>query len=484
MQDLQDVGLAPGELERVFSWWHRFGGRKALMLAFAVTLPLLRYEYIPHVLSTTVETLAEGYGLHLTVREWETSLSDIKITGRDVVITTGGPFREKRLFTANAVEFDWSLMRAVANGARRVSGCWTAVFGRPCTVPDEIFHRVSIDGAALHLERSLSGAWNTEDAFRVSSLEGLSEAVGRWRIPTIEGEDISVSWVEHLPGASGGGLVEQRFSSLDFTKVSVSVADLQVPVDDRENPTRFTFEGQTADGVVSVTGDLNLSRWAKASWTPSYDLKLRLVNVGAATFARFASPDATVVPTSGQVDGEIRLVRGSADADTCSMAVTLRNVTYGANPRSPFARATGARLDQELEPVRISDTVSVNCAAAPGAGPEQRATQRLQTLLTTNALRTAPPVVQRAAGFDQVVMLEGRTPTADEITRLLTTRVGLAVAGEKGAAVVQALTADPATNGNVVSRGARSVGRGFKRLFGGGDNKAAATKKPAPKKPG
>ena len=158
MQDLQDVGLAPSEAERVLSWWKRYGGRKAIMLALAVALPLLRYEYVPWAMSSAVETIAEGYGLELTVREWETSLTDIKVIGRDVEIVTNGPYREKRLFRADAVEFDWSLSRALASGARRVTGCWTAIFLQPCAIPEEIFHRIGITGAALHIERSLSGA--------------------------------------------------------------------------------------------------------------------------------------------------------------------------------------------------------------------------------------------------------------------------------------------------------------------------------------
>lgn len=472
VQDLQDVGLAPSEVERVLSWWKRFGGRRATMLALAVTLPLVRYEYIPRVLSNTVETLAEGYGLRLTVREWETSFTDIKVTGRDVQVTTGGPYRERRLFRANAVEFDWSLTRALANGARRVRGCWTAIFLRPCAIPDEVFHRVAIDGATLHVERSLAGAWNTEYAFQVDALDDLVRDVARWRIPAVEGEDVSVTWVEHLPGESGGGLVEQRFSSMDFTKVAIGVSNLQVPVDERENPTRVTFDGQTADGVVSIKGDMNLSRWSAGTWAPSYDLTLRLVNVGAATFARFAAPDATVVPKSGAVDGEIRLVRAGPRGDACSMAITLRDVTYGANPRSPFSRATGRSLERELGPVRINDTLSVDCAPVPGTAPELRAAQRLQTLVTSGALKSAPPLVQGAAGFDASTVIEGRPPTPDEITAALTERLGLAVGGESGAAVAKALTAGDTGSGNVVTRGARSVGRGIRRLFGGGGSKS------------
>jgi hypothetical protein len=471
LQDLQDAGLAPNAIERAVSFWKRFGGRRAAMLTLAVALPLIRYEYIPRVLSATVETMAEAYGLRLTVRDWETSFTDIKIVGRDVEITTSGPYREKRLFRANAVEFDWSLARAIGGAYERVTTCWTAIIGRECSLPEEIFHRVTIDGATLHLERSLAGAWNTEDAFRVESLDALSRAVARVRIPSIEGEDVSVSWVEHLPGESGGGLVEQRFSSMDFTKVTLSLAQLQVPIDDRDNGTRFTFDGQTADGTVSVAGQVNAGRWAAGAWAPSYDLTFRLVNVGAATFGRFAAPDASILPTAGRVDGQIRLARDGARLTACTVQVQLRDVTYGANPRSPFSQAGGALLEQQLRPIRINDVVARDCTVV-GEERVQRVSQTLQTLVTTGALHTAPPIVRGAASYDQAAVVEGRPPTADEVTASISASLGQTLGGETGAAVARALTAPSSgSGGNVVTRGARSVGRGIKRLFGGSSAK-------------
>jgi hypothetical protein len=494
MQDLQDLHLAPSSVERLLGFWKRFGGRRAAILGLAVTLPLIRYEYIPHVLSTAVETMAEGYGLHLTVGEWETAFSDIKIVGRDVEITTGGPYREKRMFRARRVEFDWSLTRAISNGLARVTGCWTAVFGRPCAIPDEVFHRITIDGASLHFERSLAGAWNTEDAFHVESLDHLADVVERWRIPAIEGEDISISWVEHLPGDSGGGLVEQRTSSMDFTKVVVGLANLQVPVDDRANPTRFTFDGQTADGQVSVAGTLNPSRWAAGAWSPSYDLTFRLVNVGAATFGRFAAPDATVLPKSGRVDGEIVMARLGSTLEKCRINVRLRDVQYAPNPRSPFAQVSGPTFEQQLAAVRVSDVVSRDCAVVGDEQRVQRVSQTLQTLVTSSALDTAPPIVRGAAAYDQTAVVDGTPPSPAELTRQvkqqLSAGLGQAIAGDKGAAVARALTGSsstgpsagaPSSGGNVVSRGARSVGRGIKRLFGGGKSSStpATTKKPS-----
>lgn len=491
MQDLQDLHLAPSAVERALSWWSRFGGRRAAILTLAVTMPLIRYEYLPHVLSTAVETLAEGYGLHLTVGEWETSFADIRLVGRDVAITTGGPYREKRLFRANRVEFDWSLTRAIANGAARVAGCWTAVFGRPCTMPEEVFHRVVVDGATLHLERTLAGAWNAEDAVQVESLEALSKALARWRIPSIEGEDLSLSWVEHLPGDSGGGLVEQRTSSMDFTKVSLSVSNLQLPVDERPNAATFRFEGQTADGQVSIAGTMNPSRWAGDAWAPSYDLTFRLVNVGAASFARFAAPDATVVPRAGRVDGEILMARTGGKLERCRINLRLIDVQYAPNPRSPFTPAGGAAFEEQVRQMRVSDMIEPECGVLADERREVRAVQAFQTVVTSSALAQAPPLVRSAARYDQTTVIDGQVPTPAELKAQITQvslDLGASLAGDKGAAVVKALTSTAGTSsgntqgGNAVTRGAKSLGRGIKRLFGGGkstsSSKAAPAKKP------
>ncbi|MBP7778810.1 MAG: hypothetical protein KA371_16970 [Acidobacteria bacterium] len=486
MQDLQDLHLAPSGVERALSWWTRFGGRRAAILTLAVTMPLIRYEYVPHALSSAVETLAEAYGMHLTVGEWDTSFSDIKITGKDVEITTGGPYRDKRVFRAHSVEFDWSLLRAFSNGATRVSQCWTeALLRRECPVPEEVFHHVTIDGATFHMERSLAGAWNTEEAVQVESLEKLTRDVRRWRIPAIEGNDVSVSWVEHIPGESGGGLVEHRTSSLDFSKVTITLANLQVPVDERENPMRFTFDGQTADGQVSVAGAMNVSRWNGDEWAPSYDLTFRLVNLGAATFGRFAAPDATVIAKSGQVDGTIRLARRGGVLQTCQIDVRLRDVTYGANPRSPFSQAGGAPLEEQLRPLKINDIISRDCRVIGDEHHVARVSQTMQTLVTASALDAAPPIVRGAASYDHMTVVEGKAPTPAEVTMQVSEQLGLRLAGEKGAAVARALTAGSGESpgSNPVARGVKSVGRGIKRLFGGGAKKPtpAPTKQPPPR---
>ena len=177
MQDLQDVGLAPSEAERVLSWWKRYGGRKAVMLALAVALPLLRYEYLPWAMSSAVETLAEGYGLELTVREWDTLAdrhqSDRPRCGdrdRRPVPREAALSRQRRGVRLESV---------TRVGERRApgTGCWTADL--PATVRDSRRdlppHRPSPAPRCTSSDRS-SGAWNTHDAFQVTTARRAAAA--------------------------------------------------------------------------------------------------------------------------------------------------------------------------------------------------------------------------------------------------------------------------------------------------------------------
>ena len=108
-----------------------------------------------------------------------------------------------------------------------------------------------------------------------------------------------------------------------------------------------------------------------------------------------------------------------------------------------------------------------------------RAVQAFQTIVTTSALAKAPPLVRSAAGYDQAAVLDGRVPTPAELkTQIAQISLGLgeALAGNTGAVVAQALTSTSggpsgsAQGGNPVTRGVKSVGRGIKRLFGGGSS--------------
>ena len=488
---LQDFGVAPSLAERITSWWKRFGGRPALVLAVAVALPLLRYEYVPWAMSRTVETLAEGYGVDLAVAEWSGSLTDIKLIGHDVTISARGPFRERRLLHADTVEFDWSLTRGLANGWTRVRACWAqAITLRACPLPEEVFHHVAIDRATLHLERTMAGAWNTAAAFDVSSVDELTRLVEGVRIPSIEARELTVTWLEHLPGDSGGGLLEQRTSKLEFAHVAAGIDNLQLPLDARENPSRFTFDGETADGQVSVAGVLNASRWGRDGWAPSYDLSFQLANFGAAALARFAAPDATLVPKSGTVHGSLRFASDGERTTVCRIDLALRDVSYAPNPRSPYSRTGGRALDEQVAPLRVNSVVAEDCQEPLGTPQPQvlppaepgrptppvvpaggRVAERLQTAVTASALHDAPPLVRGAASFDRATVVEGQVLTPEQITADVAAQLGQAIGGTRGATVAQALTTRDDSGRNAVTRGVRSMGRGIRRLFGGGDKK-------------
>jgi len=241
MQDLQDIGLSPSFAERFVSWWKRHGLRKALVLALAVTLPLWRYVWIPSSVSAGLESYAEAYGANLVVEDWLSDWWDIAVTGEHVTLHAPGPYTEQRLLRADAIELDWSLVRGFRNLWRRAVSVFSGE--RP---PEEPVHAIRVRQATLHVERLLSGRWNWQDAVSPERID--LDAAARFRLPSFDADELRLVWVEHLPAASGGGLIEQKTASMFLDDVRLRFADLVLPEDVRQNATRFTAEGRTGDG--------------------------------------------------------------------------------------------------------------------------------------------------------------------------------------------------------------------------------------------
>ncbi len=118
-------------------------------------------------------------------------------------------------------------------------------------------------------------------------------------------------------------------------------------------------------------------------------------------------------------------------------------------------------------------------SAPPVVPAGGRVAERLQTAVTASALHDAPPLVRGAASFDHATVVEGQVLTPEQITADVAAQLGQAIGGARGATVAKALTTRDDSGGNAVTRGVRSVGRGIRRLFGGGDKKPATRQPPS-----
>jgi hypothetical protein len=486
LEELQDVGLAPTLLERFVGFWKRHGLRKAVVLAIAVTLPLWRYVWIPHALSTGLSTLAESYGAELQVEDWTSDWNNIRVIGEDVVLHARGAYTNQQLLEADGVELDWSLLRGLGNLFERTK----ALILFRTLPPEEPVHTVTLRRATLHMERLLSGRWNWQDAVEADRVDW--SATPLFRIPAIDAERLRLVWVEHLPGNSGGGLIEQTTASLYVDDVRLRATDVMLPQDTRPQAATFTIEGRTGDGRFSATGRVNFARWTPArasssagdivkvssaavSWSPTLDLSIYLENVGAAALSRLVS-DASLLPTAGSMTGRIHLVVNTEGKLNCKIDLQLRNVQYAPNPRSRYVQARRAQVERDLAEYVVNDHIATECAA-DWQEPGFRVAKALQAEITGGAVQTASPLVQGAAGYDRLRFVQADPEAVDTFTSDMSTKIGAAIGGQRGAAVAQALTAPHGQEGNAVTRGLKSVGRGFKRLFGGRES-TPSKKKP------
>lgn len=493
----QRFGISFHIPERLVAWWKLIGFRKACAVMFVIALPLLKYEWLPAIASGTLTGMASAYGVNLKVGEWTGDLYDLKATAHDVVIETHGQYAESALLHADALVLDLGLWRRIRTGN------W--------------IQQVEIEGPRLYLEHTLSGRWNFEDVLDIELLtggapSGNSPAPDLYRvrdtaavtpapshqfeIPNLTIKGMRVQWVENLPGQSGGGLIHSSRAILYMDDVSVVVDELAGPVEIREAPTRFSIDGRTADGRISINGRANLFRWAEGRssrmglaevgappviWSPKAAMKIYLENVGTSALAQMV-PTPSLINTAGTMTGTIQLAVQERRVD-CRSDLELKNVAFAANPYSSQLKGRVNAVQKELIDFRANGRMTVGCE-----GDLDNAAYRplyvLQTRLTQEAVKTASPAVREAAASDYQrlggqVLEAGMQDVSNELARKAGEAMSRYVGPETGAVISQSLAGgaqsgtrqSSAKPANPVTKGAKGVGAAFKKLFGGGKKK-------------
>lgn len=453
LEHLQDMGLSPSPVERFVSWWRRFGLVKTLVLTTAILLPVLRFEVLPGATSAFVESVVEGEGMRLTVEDWSLSLLEFAATAEGVTLETAPGYSKPYIVRAERVRIDGSLWQNIRDGMRRLprrvanTFRWVAGFPVVPLPPVPIGREIIVDRAQIHFERQISGRGNWQDVIVRTRADDDADAVEPYFVPEIAFKDLTVSYLEHLPAEPGAGLEQSLTSTLHLNEATLRFADFIGPVDDRLDPTEFSLDGRLADGRLSLTGAFNM-------WAPSFKVDVSVNNVGAATLG-LLSPEASLVPASGTMTGHVTVAMRENAMQECAVNVTLRDVRYRPNPRSPLVRPRLAPLRAELENVRVNGAVHAPCEGN-WADPEFRPMWAAQASLTREALRDAPTPVQSAALFDQT-RFSGQL-TGDGLQTELQ-RIGDTLTDQVGAEVGR-------QTGNAVSRGLKSMGRGVGRIFG------------------
>lgn len=384
----------------------------------------LKVAVLPAVASRAVNVISEGYGVDMEVGDWSAGLFDFSASAQDVVVKVPGAFAKSELLTVDELVFDLSL--------------WQAIRGKGW------IHEVRVLEPKLYLERQLNGSWNwhelgslnrgteadfeeeAEPASRTEAPgEGTMAAAGSalpesfvakqlnaFSLKRLRIEGMRLQWVENLPGNSGGGLINEQKATLFFDDMDIAAQDVVGLLDLRPQPTRLKIAARTADGKISMSGQANLFRWsqgtkgkaearnaaADVAWSPNFDIKLYLENVGAGGFARL-TPEVAIRPVRGAMSGTVDLALHDYKLD-CTANLELVDVTFSVNRSSPLLARNGSKVESEVARLRpVSGRYHFPCG---GLGSEVgfRPVHAFQSRVTKEALAEAPRVVRAAAAAD------------------------------------------------------------------------------------
>jgi hypothetical protein len=459
--------------------WRKVGVKGLVPLICVIGYPLGEYSLLSYAVNRTVPALANDFGVEFDAEEWSYHPFALKAVARNVRIKPEHDRQAAPIFMAGEVIFEGSL-----------GSTWEGLKELLHFRRFHTFGEITVRHAAVSLERSLTGRLNWYDFVEAVPDEKVTELRhGLYQIDNVSMEDVSVHYVEHIPAPSGSGMIQTSQLTAHIDSVVGSVTDIrQVEWDGKRLPTKIAFSGRSAEGTLAMDGRIAFvadsgvqsrplpsqpgiqsvsldSRRAGGYDGPYYDITVALNNIGAAAFSR-TLPNTSIVASSGTVRGHVRFVATSGTPQVCAK-LTLVDVKWNANPdvlkkdkydevqRGLATRNVNGEFtacDNEIMPVPAQDN-------DPGQ-PRPAGIAAFATTITRKANADAPPAVQEAALFDSQ-KLSGRMGNAavNDLTNHL--------ASEMGQRASQTLGPQAgAQTSNEISKGAKSVGRGFKRLFG------------------
>ena len=361
-------------------------GSKVLWLILVAPIVVIKMVVIPALASGAASTLAEGYGVELTIEDWSADLLDLSATAENVVLETAGPYAQRELLTAEEIEVDLSLWGRIANGR------WV--------------REIRVIEPEIYVERLLSGRWNYEDlmgipitpeppATRLASASSSEQAPEEdFELPGLRIENMRLEWVENLPGGSRGGMIQEIKTTLFVDDISVDARNLigLVSLSSGRN-SALSVEARTGSGRISFSGQANLFYWAlspeqgdRLAWMPTFEGQIYLDNVGTNAFARLL-PDAAIVPEGGTMSGDIQLALEERRVD-CHANLEIHNATFAANQASRFVSQGASSISADLSGYQSNGEYQFSCGG--DLGGNYRPFQAFQTNMTRHSVDSAP----------------------------------------------------------------------------------------------
>ncbi len=498
---------------------HRFGWRGLILIVLIVGGPLGNYSLLRWAVYYTVPRLAGDFGMSFEAEDWSFHPLSFKAVARNVQIRPEHDPQATPIFTAGEIVFQGDV-GSTARGLLELASLR----------PFHTFNEITVRHGQINLERSLTGQLNWWEYAEMIP-EGKQQELlsGMYRINTLAMQDVSIGYVEHVPGQSGSGIIESVRAELHVDGLTGVVTDVRQVGHVDDMPTLVRASARSADGTIDIEGKVGLTaggpfskstpraqpngdvQYVSTSAAPVasggalaphdgwyYDLTIALHNIGAAAFTRTV-PNARFVAKEGTLNGRLRLVDHRPICDDSQLA--MENVKFVPNRAAIWTKSEFDEMQRMLEPRSVTRRYEA-CkpfneappASQPQAGPDlqppagqpQFASSRgivaLAAAFNEQANEDAPPTVRRAVALENrritgrsladAAIADTSDRAAQQVGQIFTEKFG----PQTGQAVQQMMSgsakgADGKPDSSPVAKGAGKVGHGIKKFFGGKDTR-------------
>jgi hypothetical protein len=451
----------------VLGWWRRAGLRWAIAAFVALGMPIGGYSTLLHSAVNVLPDWVGDFGVQFEAKEWDLKPLSFDAVARDVTLRRDD--RSAPVFTAAEVVFDgspWSMLRGLFS-------------------PGAYYNGITIRRGEIVLERSLVGSWNWMDLFDAVPPDRRDAALnGLYQIEGVYLDDVRVVYTEHVPGRSGGGVIQSAQATVHVDEIAGEILRLVPRATPGDRPTRFHLKARSADGIVEVKGAAGLFGASEPVTNPEtvatsggdgpmrltgpfFDLTIYLGNIGLGAYAQMV-PTTRLMPIRGTLQGTLELDR-SQEGLRCRSNLAAEGLQLSPNPRLVVVRAQYDELQRDLSGFTMSGPFNP-CESGPTdpRKPAQSAHTVTAMLAALNAQATtdAPASVRVFAALDrQEVAGVVIDATMSSLMRRVSQRLKLP---SSLTGIPDEATAESSNGGNPVTKGLKSLGGGIKRLFGGG----------------
>jgi hypothetical protein len=451
-ENLEALGFSLHGAQFFLIWWKKLGIRWSLALFFTFFVPVAEYSLLSWAMNQGVPLMLGNLGVRFEAEEWKLHLWGPRGVARKVRLVRDE--RSAPVFTADEIEFNVKVKSLVRS-------LWSH---------SQHFDLIAIRGADVLIEQSLLNEVNWSK-FLDSVTPERREAVlsGAFQSDAIYFERVRVSYVEETPSHSGNGVIQTTQSRIYVDDVSGEFLDL-IQSKESETPTRFEMKGRSAEGIVQVSGRSRFFAPAgQKRGVEALNAKVYLENIGMGAFSRTV-PTTIILPARGTLRGTIEIFPTSAGLD-CRSNLLAEGLYFVPNPQYAIVPAVYRQLENDLRTFSTSGEFDPCNGGRTAAG--LLASFNSQTTVTApRSVRVA--VARDQQGFGNALAESITSDLASHFARSAGVQTTAIVGAQTGAVIENALAPKPKTDAkgdedksNPVVQGAKGIGKGFKRLFGG-----------------